>query len=57
MGDMAMARCGLDVCAIWKYITVNVDLHGLPQASGLITARKGKTLAMGDGFFGEVTRL
>ena len=43
--EMAMARCDLDFCAIYKRTTFNFDLHRQPQAYGLITARKGETLA------------
>ena len=43
--EMAIARCDLDFCAIYKRTTFNFDLHRQPHAYGLITARKGETLA------------
>lgn len=42
---MAIARCDLDFCAIYKRTTFNFDLHRQPHAYGLITERKGETLA------------
>ena len=43
--EMAMAVCDLDFCAVYKRTTFNFDLHRQPQAYGLITQRKGETLA------------
>ncbi|HEY8904727.1 MAG TPA: N-carbamoyl-D-amino-acid hydrolase, partial [Rhodoferax sp.] len=43
--EMAIARCDLDFCAVYKRTTFNFDLHRQPQAYGLITQRKGATLA------------
>jgi len=43
--EMAIARCDLDFCAIYKRTTFNFDLHRQPHAYGLITERKGETLA------------
>lgn len=43
--EMAIARCDLDFCAVYKRTTFNFDLHRQPHAYGLITARKGETLA------------
>ena len=43
--EMAIARCDLDFCAVYKRTTFNFDLHRQPQAYGLITQRKGETLA------------
>lgn len=43
--EMAIARCDLDFCAIYKRTTFNFDLHRQPHAYGLITQRKGETLA------------
>ena len=39
--EMAIARCDLDFCAIYKRTTFNFDLHRQPHAYGLITERKG----------------
>jgi predicted amidohydrolase len=43
--EMAIARCDLDFCAVYKRTTFNFDLHRQPHAYGLITQRKGETLA------------
>src|SRR5260370_36499096 len=43
--EVAIARCDLDFCAIYKRTTFNFDLHRQPQAYGLIVERKGETLA------------
>lgn len=43
--EVAIARCDLDFCAIYKKTTFNFDLHRQPQAYGLIVERKGETLA------------
>jgi predicted amidohydrolase len=43
--EMAIARCDLDFCGIYKQTTFNFDLHRQPHAYGLITQRKGETLA------------
>ena len=43
--EMAIARCDLDFCAVYKRTTFNFDLHRQPHAYGLITERKGETLA------------
>lgn len=43
--EVAIARCDLDFCAVYKRSTFNFDLHRRPEAYGLIVARKGETLA------------
>ena len=43
--EIAIARCDLDFCAIYKRSTFNFDLHRMPQAYGLIVERKGETLS------------
>jgi len=43
--EMAIARCDLDFCAIYKRTTFNFDLHRQPHAYGMIVERKGETLA------------
>ncbi len=43
--EVAIARCDLDFCAIYKKTTFNFDLHRQPAAYGLIVERKGETLA------------
>ena len=46
--ELALARCGLDFCAVYKRTTFNFDLHRQPHAYGMIVARKGQAL-MADG--------
>ncbi|AOY92127.1 N-carbamoyl-D-amino-acid hydrolase [Cupriavidus sp. USMAA2-4] len=46
--ELALARCDLDFCAVYKRTTFNFDLHRQPHAYGMIVARKGETL-MADG--------
>ena len=41
---MAIARCVLDFCAVYKRTTFNFDAHRQPHAYGLIVERKGETL-------------
>jgi hypothetical protein len=53
---MAIARCDLDFCAIYKRTTFNFDLHRQPQAYGLITQRKGETLAADGSSIPSATR-
>lgn len=43
--EVAIARCDLDFCAVYKRTTFNFDLHRQPHAYGLIVERKGETLA------------
>ena len=43
--EMAIARCDLDFCAVYKRTTFNFDVHRQPHAYGLIVERKGETLA------------
>jgi predicted amidohydrolase len=43
--ELAIARCDLDFCAVYKRTTFNFDLHRQPHAYGLIVERKGETLA------------
>ena len=43
--EIAIARCDLDFCNLYKRTTFNFDLHRQPQAYGLIVERKGETLA------------
>lgn len=43
--ELAIARCDLDFCALYKRTTFNFDLHRQPHAYGLIVSRKGETLA------------
>jgi len=43
--EMAIARCDLDFCAVYKRTTFNFDLHRQPHAYGMIVQRKGETLA------------
>ncbi|RMX08664.1 N-carbamoyl-D-amino-acid hydrolase [Corticibacter populi] len=43
--EVQVARCDLDWCAIYKRTTFDFDLHRRPHAYGLITAKKGETLA------------
>lgn len=43
--ELAIARCDLDFCAIYKRTTFNFDLHRRPEAYRLIVERKGETLA------------
>lgn len=43
--EMAIARCDLDFCAVYKRTTFNFDLHRQPHAYGLIVERKGEMLA------------
>ena len=43
--EMAIARCDLDFCAVYKRTTFNFDLHRQPHAYGMIAQRKGETLA------------
>jgi predicted amidohydrolase len=43
--EMAIAHCDLEFCAVYKRTTFNFDLHRQPHAYGLITQRKGETLA------------
>jgi len=42
--EMAIARCDLDFCAVYKRTTFNFDAHRQPHAYGLIVERKGETL-------------
>ena len=43
--EMAIARCDLDFCALYKRTTFNFDLHRQPHGYRLIVERKGETLA------------
>ena len=43
--EVAIARCDLDFCAIYKRTTFNFDLHRRPEAYGMIVERKGERLA------------
>lgn len=43
--ELAIARCDLDFCAVYKRSTFDFDRHRQPQAYGLIVSRKGETLA------------
>lgn len=43
--EVAVARCDLDFCAVYKRTTFDFDRHRRPEAYGLIVARKGETLA------------
>lgn len=43
--EVQVARCDLDWCAIYKRTTFDFDLHRRPHAYGMISARKGETLA------------
>lgn len=43
--EVQLARCDLDWCAVYKRTTFNFDLHRQPHAYGLITEKKGETLA------------
>ncbi|MDP3707946.1 MAG: N-carbamoyl-D-amino-acid hydrolase [Polaromonas sp.] len=45
--EVAIARCDLDFCAIYKRTTFNFDMHRRPEAYGLIVERKGEKLAAG----------
>lgn len=42
--ELAIARCDLDFCAVYKCTTFNFDLRRQPHAYGLIVERKGETL-------------
>lgn len=42
--EVAIARCDLDFCDIYKKTTFNFDLHRHPEAYSLIVERKGTTL-------------
>jgi len=44
--EIAVARCDLDFCAIYKRTTFNFDLHRRPEAYGLITAQKMEKLVV-----------
>jgi predicted amidohydrolase len=43
--ELALARCDLDFCAIYKRTTFNFDLHRRPEAYAMIVERRGETLA------------
>lgn len=43
--EVVVGRCDLDFCAVYKRTTFDFDLHRHPECYGLITARKGETLA------------
>lgn len=43
--EMAIARCDLDFCAVYKRSTFDFDRHRQPHAYGMIVARKGECLA------------
>lgn len=43
--EVAIARCDLDFCAVYKRTTFNFDLHRRPETYGMIVARKGEQLA------------
>ncbi|QUN31744.1 N-carbamoyl-D-amino-acid hydrolase (plasmid) [Cupriavidus sp. KK10] len=42
--EVAIARCDLDFCALYKQTTFNFDLHRQPHAYGMIVERKGEAL-------------
>jgi predicted amidohydrolase len=46
--EVAIARCDLDFCAVYKRTTFNFDAHRRPEAYGMIVARRGESL-MADG--------
>lgn len=42
--EVAIARCDLDFCDVYKRTTFNFDVHRQPQAYGMIVERRGETL-------------
>ncbi|MCY0854978.1 N-carbamoyl-D-amino-acid hydrolase [Cupriavidus sp. D39] len=46
--EVAIARCDLDFCEVYKRTTFNFDAHRQPQAYGMIVERRGEML-MADG--------
>lgn len=46
--EVAIARCDLDFCDVYKRTTFNFDAHRQPQAYGMIVERRGELL-MADG--------
>ena len=50
--EVAVARCDLDFCAVYRRTTFDFDLHRMPQAYRLIVERKGeRTAADGTALF------
>lgn len=43
--ELAIARCDLDFCAVYKRTTFDFDRHRQPHAYGMIVSRKGEKLA------------
>lgn len=43
--EVVLGRADLDFCAVYKRTTFNFDLHRHPECYGLITQKKGETLA------------
>ncbi|MHB1691663.1 MAG: N-carbamoyl-D-amino-acid hydrolase [Thiomonas sp.] len=43
--EVAIARCDLDFCDVYKRTTFNFDLHRMPEAYGLIVERRGENTA------------
>ena len=43
--EVALGRCDLDFCAVYKRTTFNFDLHRHPECYGLIVQKKGEALA------------